>query len=72
MLGESPVLLDTVLFPFRGSIMDGLVVPYHICFIKSAAQDFPEEYMKAKRNHIVIPHQTIEFLLYMSLSSRKH
>ena len=33
ILGESPVLLDTVLIPFRGSvILDRLVVPYRIGF----------------------------------------
>ena len=50
MLGESPVLLDAVLIPFRGSIIsDGLVVPYRICFGKGARDDFKEAYMTAKR-----------------------
>ena len=54
MLGESPVLLDAVLIPFRGSIIsDGLVVPYRICFGKGAIEDFKEVYMNAKRNHTI-------------------
>ena len=54
MLGESPVLLDAVLIPFRGSIIsDGLVVPYRISFGKGAIQDFKEVYMNAKRNHTI-------------------
>ena len=54
MLGESPVLLDAVLIPFRGSIIsDGLVVPYHIYFGKGAREDFKEAYMNAKRNHTI-------------------
>ena len=54
MLGESPVLLDAVLLPFRDSIIsDGLVVPYRIYFGKGAREDFKEEYMNAKRNHTV-------------------
>ena len=54
MLGESPVLLDAVLIPFRGSIIsDGLVVPYRICFGKGAREGFKEEYMNAKRNHTI-------------------
>ena len=54
MLGESPVLLDAVLIPFRGSIIsDGLVVPYRIYFGKGAIQDFKEVYMNAKRNHTI-------------------
>ena len=56
MLGDSPVLLDAVLIPFRDSIIsDGLVVPYRIRFSKSAVEDFKEVYMNAKRN------QTIRF-----------
>ena len=56
MLGDSPVLLDAVLIPFRNSIIsDGLVVPYRIRFGKSAVEDFKEVYMNAKRN------QTIRF-----------
>ena len=54
MLGESPVLLDAVLIPFRGSIIsDGLVVPYRIYFGKGAIEDFKEVYMNAKRNHTI-------------------
>ena len=54
MLGESPVLLDAVLIPFRGSIIsDGLVVPYRIYFGKGAREGFKEEYMNAKRNHTI-------------------
>ena len=54
MLGESPVLLDAVLIPFRGSIIsDGLVVPYRICFGKGATEDFKAVYMNAKRNHTI-------------------
>ena len=54
MLGESPVLLDAVLIPFRGSIIsDGLVVPYRIYFGKGATEDFKEVYMNAKRNHTI-------------------
>ena len=54
MLGESPVLLDAVLIPFRGSIIsDGLVVPYRICFGKGAIEDFKEVYMNAKRNRAI-------------------
>ena len=54
MLGESPVLLDAVLIPFRDSIIsDGLVVPYRICFGKGAREDFKEAYMNAKRNHTI-------------------
>ena len=54
MLGESPVLLDAVLLPFRGSIItDGLVVPYRIYFGKGATEDFREAYMTAKRNHAI-------------------
>ena len=54
MLGESPVLLDAVLIPFRGSIIsDGLVVPYRIRFGKEATEDFKEMYMNAKRNHTI-------------------
>ena len=54
MLGESPVLLDAVLIPFRDSIIsDGLVVPYRICFGKGAREDFKEVYMNAKRNHTI-------------------
>ena len=54
MLGESPVLLDAVLIPFRGSIIsDGLVVPYRIYFGKGAREDFKEAYMNAKRNHTI-------------------
>ena len=51
MLGESPVLLDAVLIPFRGSIIsDGLVVPYHIYFGTGAKADFKEAYMNAKKD----------------------
>ena len=54
ILGESPVLLDAVLIPFRGSIIsDGLVVPYRIYFGKGAREGFKEEYMNAKRNHTI-------------------
>ena len=54
MLGESPVLLDAVLIPFRDSIIsDGLVVPYRIYFGKGATEDFKEVYMNAKRNHTI-------------------
>lgn len=54
MLGESPVLLDAVLIPFRGSIIsDGLVVPYNIHFGKGATDDFKEVYMNAKRNQTI-------------------
>ena len=54
MLGERPVLLDTVIIPFRGSIIsDGLVVPYRICFGKGATEDFKEVYINAKRNHTI-------------------
>ena len=54
MLGESPVLLDAVLIPFRGSIIsDGLVVPYRIYFGKGATEDFKEVYVNAKRNHTI-------------------
>ena len=56
MLGDSPVLLDAVLIPFRGSIIsDGLVVPYRIYFGKGVREGFKEAYMNAKRN------QTIRF-----------
>ena len=56
MLGDSPVLLDAVLSPFRDSIIsDGLVVPYRIRFSKGAGGDFKEVYMNAKRT------QTIRF-----------
>ena len=54
MLGESPVLLDAVLIPFRDSIIsDGLVVPYRIYFGKGVREGFKEEYMNAKRNHTI-------------------
>ena len=54
MLGESPVLLDAVLIPFRDSIIsDGLVVPYRIYFGKGAREGFREMYMNAKRNHTI-------------------
>lgn len=54
MLGESPVLLDAVLIPFRGSIIsDGLVVPYPIYFGKGATENFKEVYMNAKRNYAI-------------------
>lgn len=54
MLGESPVLLDAVLIPFRDSIIsDGLVVPYRISLGKGARADFREVYMTAKRNHTI-------------------
>ena len=54
MVGESPVLLEAVLIPFRDSIIsDGLVVPYRICFGKGAIEDFKEVYMNAKRNHTI-------------------
>lgn len=54
MLGESPVLLDAVLIPFRDSIIsDGLVVPYPVYFGKGAREDFKEAYMNAKRNHTI-------------------
>ena len=54
MLGDSPVLLDAVLIPFRGSIIsDGLVVPYRIYFGKGVREGFKEAYMNAKRNHTI-------------------
>ena len=54
MLGESPVLLEAVLIPFRDSIIsDGLVAPYRIYFGKGAIEDFREVYMNAKRNHTI-------------------
>ena len=54
MLGESPMLLDAVLIPFRDSIIsDGLVAPYRIYFGKGATEDFKEVYMNAKRNHTI-------------------
>ena len=54
MLGESPVLLDAVLIPFRDSIIsDGLVVPYRIRFGKGVRGEFKEAYMNAKRNHTI-------------------
>ena len=54
MLGDSPVLLDAVLIPFRDSIIsDGLAVPYRIRFGKGAVEDFKEVYMNAKRNHTI-------------------
>ena len=54
MLGNSPVLLDAVLLPFRDSIIsDGLVVPYRIYFGKGAREGFKEEYMNAKRAHTI-------------------
>ena len=54
MLGESPVLLDAVLIPFRDSIIsDGLVAPYRIYFGKGAREGFKEAYMNAKRNHTI-------------------
>ena len=58
MLGETPVLLDAVLIPFRDSIIsDGLVVPYQIYFGKGARADFKDAYMNAKKN------QTIRFTI---------
>ena len=52
MLGESPVLLDAVLIPFRDSIIsDGLVASYPIYFGRGAREDFKEAYMTAKRNN---------------------
>lgn len=58
MLGETPVLLDAVLIPFRDSIIsDGLVVPYRIYFGKGARADFKDAYMNAKKN------QTIRFTI---------
>lgn len=54
MLGNSPVLLDAVLLPFRDSIIsDGLVVPYRIHFGKGAREGFKEDYMNAKRAHTI-------------------
>ena len=54
MLGNSPVLLDAVLLPFRDSIIsDGLVVPYRIYFGKGAREGFKEDYMNAKRAHTI-------------------
>lgn len=54
MLGESPVLLDAVLIPFRGSIIsDGLVMPYRISFGKGAREDLKDAYMNAKRKHAI-------------------
>lgn len=54
LLGRAPVLLEAALIPFRGSIIsDGLVVPYPICFGSSAAGDFKEVYMNAKKNHSI-------------------
>ena len=54
MLGESPVLLDAVLIPFRDSIIsDGLVTPYNIYFGKGAREDFNDAYMNAKRNRTI-------------------
>lgn len=54
MLGESPVLLDAVLIPFRDSIIsDGLVVPYCVRFGKEVRDEFKEVYMNAKRNHTI-------------------
>ncbi len=54
MLGETPVLLNAVLIPFRDSIIsDGLVVPYQIYFGKGARADFKEAYMNAKRNYTI-------------------
>ena len=54
MLGDSPVLLEAVLIPFRDSIIsDGLAVPYRIRFGKGAVEDFKEVYMNAKRNHTI-------------------
>ena len=49
MLGDSPVLLDAVLIPFRDSIIsDGLVVPYRIYFGKGTIEGFKEEYINSK------------------------
>lgn len=54
IIGDCPVLLDAVLIPFRDSIIsDGLVVPYRVCFGKGIRDEFKEEYMNAKKNHMI-------------------
>ena len=64
MLGKSPVLLEAVFIPFRGSIIsDGLVVPYRVCFGKGAIEDFKEMYMNAKRNNTIDVHPRIQPLI---------
>ena len=46
-----PVLLETVLLPFRDKIItDGLVVSRNIVFGRGAAADFKDAYIDAKKN----------------------
>ena len=54
IVGKGPVLLDTVLIPFRDSIIsDGLVVPYRLSFGKREREDLKELYMNAKRTSAI-------------------
>ena len=59
MLEESPVLLDAVLIPFRGSIIsDGLVVPYRIYFGKGSYRGFQGSVHERKKK----PYNTFLYL----------
>ncbi len=54
MMGKGPLLLDTVLIPFRDSIIsDGLVISYPVYFGRGCSEAFKEIYRKAKEEHSI-------------------
>ena len=55
MLGKSPVLLEAVFIPFRGSIIsDGLVSAFPIRFGRNMVAEFKNSYMIARMNKTII------------------
>lgn len=54
LVGSAPVLLDTVLIPFLGSIItDGLPAAHPVRFGKGPRERLKEAYMTAKRTHTI-------------------
>ena len=54
MVGKGPLLLDTVLIPFRDSIIsDGLAISYPVYFGRGCSEAFKEIYRKAKEEHTI-------------------
>lgn len=54
LVGHAPIMLETVLLPFRNNIIsNGIVAPYPFYFAKNVRDEIKEVYMDAKkRDHI--------------------
>lgn len=52
LVGHAPIMLETVLLPFRDNIIsNGIVVPYPFYFDKNVSDEIKEVYMDAKKTN---------------------